>query len=316
MGRVWLLLVAAVWCSGARAQDVILLRNAEEIRAEVREVTDTHLIYRLWDGPDEVLMLPRSEVFSVTYRNGMQDFFMTDRAVSAAAEYPWPAVTKSYRPGDLFDEDGVRGLVISVTDGGRHGLLLSLDQAELPWVGEANRQILAGTVEMISGWTEVRYAYHGGVALGTTDCSDGWNTRLRLLEALPSIGFALSDYPAFAWCEAKGAGWYLPSRDELKGLWTLFGDAVEDGKFSMGDYDALRNRFNACMARYGGDPYPRWPAFRFWSSTEKDAARGYGVDVGCRPEVVWRSHRKPYGTLRSEGESKATVWSVRAVHKF
>lgn len=48
---------------GARAQDVILLRNAEEIRAEVREVTDTHLIYRLWDGPDEVLMLPRSEVF-------------------------------------------------------------------------------------------------------------------------------------------------------------------------------------------------------------------------------------------------------------
>lgn len=47
MGRVWLLLVAAVWCSGARAQDVILLRNAEEIRAEVREVTDTHLIYRL-----------------------------------------------------------------------------------------------------------------------------------------------------------------------------------------------------------------------------------------------------------------------------
>lgn len=225
MGRVWLLLVAAVWCSGARAQDVILLRNAEEIRAEVREVTDTHLIYRLWDGPDEVLMLPRSEVFSVTYRNGTQDFFMTDRAVSAAAEYPWPAVTKSYRPGDLFDEDGVRGLVISVTDGGRHGLLLSLDQAELPWVGEANRQILAGTVEMISGWTEVRYAYHGGIALGTTDCSDGWNNRLRLLEALPSIGFALSDYPAFAWCEAKGAGWYLPSRDELKGLWTLFGDA-------------------------------------------------------------------------------------------
>ena len=206
MGRVWLLLVAAVWCSGARAQDVILLRNAEEIRAEVREVTDTHLIYRLWDGPDEVLMLPRSEVFSVTYRNGTQDFFMTDRAVSAAAEYPWPAVTKSYRPGDLFDEDGVRGLVISVTDGGRHGLLLSLDQAELPWVGEANRQILAGTVEMISGWTEVRYAYHGGVALGTTDCSDGWNNRLRLLEALPSIGFALSDYPAFAPVRRRGRG--------------------------------------------------------------------------------------------------------------
>ena len=190
-------------------------------------------------------------------------------------------------------------------------MILSLDQKELPWVGEENRQALAGTEKLASGW-KIRYVYYGGVELGVADRSDGWRNRVRLFEVLASTGFSLSDFPAFEWCEARGSGWYLPALDELKGLWTLIGGAEEDGKFSLGDYEAARKRFNAYMTQYGGDPYPRLPSFRFWSSTEKDAGRAYGCDVGCSPDIVWRAYRKPYGEILDEGGGKASEWSVRA----
>lgn len=38
---------------GAEAQDVILLRNADEVKAEVREITDSHILYTLWGGSDK-----------------------------------------------------------------------------------------------------------------------------------------------------------------------------------------------------------------------------------------------------------------------
>lgn len=68
------MLAALLWWGGAEAQDVILLRNADEVKAEVREITDSHILYTLWGGSDKVLSLPRAEVFSVTYQNGERSF--------------------------------------------------------------------------------------------------------------------------------------------------------------------------------------------------------------------------------------------------
>ena len=42
------MLAALLWWGGAEAQDVILLRNADEVKAEVREITDSHILYTLW----------------------------------------------------------------------------------------------------------------------------------------------------------------------------------------------------------------------------------------------------------------------------
>ena len=138
------MLAALLWWGGAEAQDVILLRNADEVKAEVREITDSHILYTLWGGSDKVLSLPRAEVFSVTYQNGEKELFVGDDSGATgpvtAADYLWPRVTKSYRPGDLFDEDGIRGIVISTTDNGRHGLILSLEQApkSLRWSADSS----------------------------------------------------------------------------------------------------------------------------------------------------------------------------------
>lgn len=38
-----------------------------------------------------------------------------------------------YGVGDYYEAEGVRGVVFSVTDGGRHGKILSLEETSLPW---------------------------------------------------------------------------------------------------------------------------------------------------------------------------------------
>ena len=124
MKKMLLFLTALAAWHGVAAQDVILLRNADEIKARVTEITETDVLCKIWDDPAKMLRIARAEVFSITYANGERELFAEEK--SAAADYPWPAVTRSYRPGDLFDEDGVRGVVISTTDEGRHGLILSL----------------------------------------------------------------------------------------------------------------------------------------------------------------------------------------------
>ena len=186
------MLAALLWWGGAEAQDVILLRNADEVKAEVREITDSHILYTLWGGSDKVLSLPRAEVFSVTYQNGEKELFVGDDSGATgpvtAADYPWPRVTKSYRPGDLFDEDGIRGIVISTTDNGRHGLILSLEQApkSLRWSAD-------------SSWAT-------DLLLGLSDREDGWNNRRRLIERLAEGKLTWEDFPAFEWCESLGPG--------------------------------------------------------------------------------------------------------------
>lgn len=81
MKRLLFLLAGLLCCAAAGAQDIILLRNADEVKATVTEITDSHILYKVWGGSDAVLSIPRAEVFSVTYQNGEKEFFMEDRTV-------------------------------------------------------------------------------------------------------------------------------------------------------------------------------------------------------------------------------------------
>ena len=38
-----------------------------------------------------------------------------------------------YGIGDIYNKNGIKGVVVMLTDGGRHGLIMSLDEACLPW---------------------------------------------------------------------------------------------------------------------------------------------------------------------------------------
>ena len=100
---------------------------------------------------------------------------------------------RRYNVGDYYDVDGRRGVVFQVSDDGYHGRIVSLDQTSLPWCTDQQYECL--------------------VAVHTTSLRDGNYNSSKVMSEYGGY-----KYPAFAWCNNLGQGWYLPAKDECRML--------------------------------------------------------------------------------------------------
>ena len=103
---------------------------------------------------------------------------------------PEPSITE-YKIGDLYDKDGVKGLVFRVYEDKLSGLIVSMTEPE---------KMKAWSSEFI--------------ATGCTERECG-ELNTSIIYSLPNWQ---SNYPAFEWCKSLGKGWYIPSIDELREL--------------------------------------------------------------------------------------------------
>ena len=99
--------------------------------------------------------------------------------------------TKTYKVGDYYDDGVMQGVVFDVWDDGRHGKIVSLDQAELQWCTDSQ--------------------YNKEIIVGTSSRSNGKENTDKVISRRDSL-----EYPAIQWCRAKGKDWYLPAVDELE----------------------------------------------------------------------------------------------------
>ena len=97
----------------------------------------------------------------------------------------------AYKVGDLYDVDGVKGLIFRVNDDGKSGLIVSLTEAPTK---------LAWSTELVVTNATSRKN-------GAENC-----------EKIMTIADWSSKYPAFVWCKSLGDGWYIPSVNELREL--------------------------------------------------------------------------------------------------
>lgn len=97
----------------------------------------------------------------------------------------------TYKVGDIVSKNGVKGVVFEVTDGGRHGKIVSVKQSSegLKWITDTNEVRLIGANNV----------HNGAYNMSVVKQIDGWRSK----------------YPAFAWCADLGEGWYLPAKEEL-----------------------------------------------------------------------------------------------------
>ncbi len=103
---------------------------------------------------------------------------------------PRPKPTqKSYKVGDYYDDGTKKGVVFEVTPDGKHGKIVSLEEAELSWSNEI-------------------------AATGAKSSADGV-VNMKVIQAIKGWR---KQYPAFAWCAKLGKGWYLPAVEELSVL--------------------------------------------------------------------------------------------------
>ena len=102
---------------------------------------------------------------------------------------------KVYKVGDIYDENGKKGVVFEVDATGKHGKIVSItcsgyDQA---WaLGIEQNRFIGATDE-----------YDGEKNMNVIRQQSNWR----------------SNYPAFAWCASLGDGWYLPAKNELKAIY-------------------------------------------------------------------------------------------------
>lgn len=74
--RIFLLTVLLAFAAVAVAQDVITLKNGDEIKGKVTKVTSTEIEYKLASNPDGPTYTKAvSEIFMVKYENGQKDVF-------------------------------------------------------------------------------------------------------------------------------------------------------------------------------------------------------------------------------------------------
>lgn len=153
--------------------------------------------------------------------------------VSATVEVYDPALAGKYEIGSILEFSGSKGVLYAIkTDknGITWGYIFSLDEEDLQW--------------------STKYEWCNCI-----NDKGAWNTD----DPFTYYGMNLDDYPAFKWCKAHGADWFLPSSTELNWMW----EAITGGER---DFDAESvAEWNKIITDNGGEPFCET---YYWSSNE------------------------------------------------
>lgn len=281
-----LFVLFAVWCGAmtAAAQDLIVKTDASQVEARVLEISPDAVRYKRFSNPDgPTYVLPVAEIRYIRYANGEVEYYAkevpaepltparsageaqeqaageTEAAPQAEAPRPAPEyVLRRYEVGDLYDRDGVKGVVCIVSDEETHGLVISLEQIYLTW-SEFRKPDLR--------------------TVGAGNRTDG-EENMRTVEAyIAANGLSWDDFPAFKWCRERGEGWYLPSIDELLTIGHNY-----NGGSRMKNNRQARNKFNDALKDAGGKRMDRM--VYYFSSTEMDEKNAYTSHTSLEPPYV------------------------------
>ena len=153
--------------------------------------------------------------------------------------------TESYAIGDIYSNGEVCGMVINTTDKGRHGTIISLDEACLRWSKQPRKMIKS---------------------CGATNKNDGRANMEAIAAHIAAEGLSWSDFPAANWCKEHGKGWYLPAVNEVWLLGTVFcGGSHTSAKRH------ISKTLNSILRASGGRPLNN--VMNYLSSTEHNNPR-------------------------------------------
>lgn len=276
---------------GVSAQDLIVKTDASQIEAKVTEISLEQIRFKKFTNPDgPTYVLPVKEIHYIRFSNGETEYFTREETPAAPAtpaapttpatpavveQQPAPSQPendyrhhsddlntyyrqKYYTPGDLYDENGVRGLVVEVDQSGRHGLLMSLDEMNLPWSVFRKPDLKV---------------------IGTSDRGDGAANMAVVERYIAENGLSWDDFPAYKWCREKGEGWYLPSIDEMLKI----GHNYNGGSRLHVDRQT-RSKFNDNLRSKGGERMDR--LVYYFTSTEVDDKEAMTTHMDLEPPYV------------------------------
>ena len=304
------------------AQDVILKTNGEEIQAKVQEVGSSEVKYKNFgnkSGPTYTLL--KSEIFMITYEGGSKDVFgRGQQTVAVQTSVPQiataadlPPASKAYNVGDIYNENSVKGIVVKVTDGGRHGLIMSLEASTDKWLKDKDAKF--GTTAFYE--------------------DDGAKNMAAIEQYINSGGASWDAFPLFLWARNFGAGWYIPAKEELVAI----SEAINGSKGNTQTYNEKTVKtFNKKIKKAKGksllaDGFGQSGDFRqMFSSTEAEGGMMYnlmftentgsaltGMVIGgglVKPSKKGKLVTQLWSKTLFTGGNFTGMVGSRAVHKF
>lgn len=187
-----------------------------------------------------------------------------------------PVVVTKYSIGDVYPKDGTPlGIVYEISNGGKNGKVVSLAEKQARW-GDNTKEELTDGVALIK------------------DVNNGKDATKNLIAKRKGAANFAGDYVIFHWLynDLNGADengvWYLPSKNELKGLYaamsgiayadieTTWQDGAAMPDFNSAEANAARTAFNDKVKAAGGTEFNFYG--QYWAVTEISA------------NVVWSVH--------------------------
>lgn len=310
-----LLLASSVILSAVPAlADTLVMQDGSETKCSVIRISETEITYTL-PGQKVERIVGKPAVFKILYADGTDE---TITPIGAAApqqeeivlctgvkptfttDYSHlPPASREYRLFDYFNENGVEGIVIEVTDDGRHGKVLGLKEIACQYTTD-------NIIEPFST---------GGRSL--TDGEKNLNTLNQVLASNPTV--SIDDFPTHKWVTSLGPGWYIPSFGEMLKIAWLFETKDSDG-------NNMKKHLNKALKSNAGDTF-RWTAVLFGTSSEAKDYSGYEQNENCiYPSLTHKNGLYTIDIYRTKdlvkdkkmknGSSRYGKYSFRAFHKF
>ena len=284
MMKKTILLLLAAFCGvlAATAQDLIVKTDATKVEAKVTEITPDAVRYKRFSNPDgPTYVVPVADISYIQYANGEKEVFKASETIpatpltpavpvepaavapataapAAASAAPVQYVAKEYEIGELYNQNGVKGVVCMLTEDRQHGLIISLDELYLHWSSFRKPDLSV---------------------VGADDRADGAVNMEKVAAYIAGNNLSWDDFPAFKWCREKGEGWYLPAIDEM----LTIGHNYNGGARLQSNRQA-RNKFNNALKDNGGERMDR--LVYYFSSTEKNEKEAYTTHMGIEPPYV------------------------------
>lgn len=117
---------------------------------------------------------------------------------------------KVYKVGDFYDDGTKKGVVFEVSEGGKHGKIVSLNEKKIKWSTDSKTLV------------------------GADSPTDG-----RLNTDVVMRRKDRAEYSAFKWCREQGEEWYLPSKEELLVLYRAKG--LVNKTLTQNSYQEIRD---------------------------------------------------------------------------
>ncbi len=217
---------------------------------------------------------------------------------------PVQSPSTTYKIGDVYNQNGVQGVVVKVDATGQHGIIMSLEGSKEKWTSDKRFNF------------ETNAFYE----------DDGQKNMEAIAKYVESGKASWSDFPIFNWAKSLGEGWYIPAKNEAAEIWKNMSGGTGEYKFS----NIVKNdfqKFDKKQRSYGGaklvdDRFyigTKKP-YAWYTSTEGEGGNVYSYQFDMsdvKGELIGGfSGRKFAPWLTPKRPLSMSLWKSRAIHKF